>query len=130
MSRLSERIENFNKAFDMFERTYNLYLSNKENEAYQLAIAQGFEIIFELSWKVMKDYLESKGILTVTPKESIKQAFAANILPNAQIWIDMIKDRNFSSHEYNFKHMSEILEKIEKLYYNEIVNFQKFVRGL
>ena len=51
MSRLSERIENFNKAFDMFERTYNLYIS-------------------------------------------------------------------------------EILEKIEKLYYNEIVNFQKFVRGL
>lgn len=130
MSRLSERIENYNRAFGMFERTFQNYILDKTNETYQLAIVKSFEIIFELSWKVMKDYIQSKGIITSSPREVIKQAFATNILPNAQIWIDMIKDRNFSSHEYNFERMDEILTKIETTYYKEIISFNDFVKGL
>ena len=102
---------------------------DKSNEAYQLALAQSFEIIFELSWKVMKDYLKVKGITTVTPKDTIKQAFASDILSEAQVWIDMINDRNFSVHEYNFKKINEIPEKISNVYYNEIVNFHNSIRG-
>lgn len=130
MSRLTERIENFTNAFEMFDRTFQLYLTDKTNETYQLAIAQGFEIVFELSWKIMKDYLQTKGIMANTPKDSIKQAFAGNYLNNAQVWIDMANDRNFSSHEYNFKRMNEILDKIETIYYKEIVSFSKFVKEL
>lgn len=130
MSRLTERIENFTNAFEMFDRTFQLYLTDKTNETYQLAIAQGFEIVFELSWKIMKDYLQTKGIVASTPKDSIKQSFAANFLNNAQAWIDMASDRNFSSHEYNFKRMNEILDKIETIYYKEIVSFSKFVKEL
>lgn len=130
MSRLSERIENFNKAFDMLERTYRLYLGDNDNETYQLAMIQGFEIVFELSWKVMKDFLKTKGIITNTPKETIKQAFAGNILPSAQVWIDMINDRNFSSHEYNIGRINDVLEKFTKTYYNEIMTFHEFVKGL
>lgn len=129
MSRLSERIENFNRAFEMFNRMYKQYLLDKSSEAYQLALAQSFEIIFELSWKVMKDFLKVKGITTGTPKDTIKQAFAADILPEAQVWIDMINDRNFSVHEYNFKKINEIPEKISNVYYNEIVNFHNSIRG-
>ncbi|MCM1265514.1 MAG: nucleotidyltransferase substrate binding protein [Candidatus Gastranaerophilales bacterium] len=130
MSRLSERVENFNKAFDMLERTYRLYLGDKDNEAYQLAIIQGFEIVFELSWKVMKDLLKTKGVITSTPRDTIKQAFVANILPSAQVWIDMINDRNFSSHEYNIRRINDVLEKFTKAYYDEIMAFHEFVKGL
>lgn len=130
MSRLTERIENFTNAFEMFDRTFQLYLTDKTNETYQLAIAQGFEIVFELSWKIMKDYLQTKGVVANTPKDSIKQAFSANFLNNAQIWIDMANDRNFSSHEYNFNRMNEILDKIEMIYYKEIVSFSKFIKEL
>ena len=130
MSRLSERIENFNRAFEMFNRVHKQYLLDKSNETYQLALAQSFELIFELSWKVMKDFLKVKGITTGTPKDTIKQAFASNLLPGAQVWIDMINDRNFSVHEYNFKKINEILEKISNVYYNEIINFYNNIRGM
>lgn len=130
MSRLSERIENYNRAFELLERTYKLYNKDKYNEAYQLAVVQGFEIVFELSWKVMKDYLKSQGIVTNTPRETIKQAFATNILSNAQSWIDMINDRNFSSHEYNLEKIDEILNNFSKVYYDDMKSFYEFVKGL
>ena len=103
MSRLSERIENFNRAFNLYVQAHNAYVADKENQLMQLAMAQGFEIVFELGWKCLKDYLASKNIEEYTPRDVIKAAFRANILPTAQIWIDMAKDRNASSHEYNEK---------------------------
>lgn len=130
MSRLTERIENFNRAFDLLERTFQLYNTDKSNEAYQLAIIQGFEIVFELSWKVMKDYLKTQGVITTTPKDTIKQAFVANILPDAQNWVDMIGDRNFSSHEYNLEKIDEILGKFSQVYYHDLKYFHEFVKGL
>ena len=41
----------------------------------------------------------------------------------------MINDRNFSVHEYNFKKINEIPEKISNVYYNEIGNFHNSIRG-
>ena len=123
MSRLSERIENFNRAFNLYVQAHNAYVADKEDQLMQLAMVQGFEIVFELGWKCLKDYLASKNIEEYTPRDVIKAAFRANILPTAQIWIDMAKDRNASSHEYNEKKVEEIIEKIGSIYYEELTRF-------
>ena len=128
MSRLEERIENFNRAFELYKRMYNMHINNKDDEAYRLAMAQCFEIVFEISWKLMKDYLKIKGIdEPTTPNETFKSMFATENLPNAQIWIDMTKDRNFSSHEYNIKKFDEIIEKIDTIYYDVMNKFYLWV---
>ena len=125
MSRLSERIENFNKAYNLFAMARDAYVSNKSNDINKLALVQSFEIITELGWKVLKDYLASKGIDVYTPKDCIKEAFSTNFLPTAQIWIDMIKDRNSSSHEYNIDKVDSIIERISSEYFNEIKRFKE-----
>ena len=124
MSRLSERIENFNKAYNLFDIACKSYLKEPQNEVNKLAIIQGFEIVFELGWKVLKDYLKTKEVEVFTPKDTIKSAFSANILPTAQVWIDMAADRNASSHEYNEEKVSKILENISTVYYKEISDFK------
>ena len=125
MSRLSERIENFNKAYELFAMARNEYVNNKSNNINRLALVQSFEIITELGWKVLKDYLAWKGIEVFTPKDCIKEAFTINFLPTAQIWIDMVKDRNSSSHEYDMEKVDLILEKISLEYYDEITRFKE-----
>lgn len=125
MTRLSERIENFNKAYNLFEIAQNSYTNNKQNDIYKLAIVQAFEIVYELGWKVIKDFLKTKDIETFTPRDTIKEAFAANILPSAQIWIDMAKDRNASSHEYNQDKVNLILENISATYFYELKRFKE-----
>lgn len=124
MSRLEERLVNFNKAFFIYERAVNAYEKDSEEILMHLALVQSFEICFELAWKVIKDYLKEKGIEAYTPKDVIKEAFAANIIPDGQLWIDMINDRNASSHEYNLEKVSVILEKICSEYYKELIRFK------
>ena len=124
MSRLSERIENFNRAFELYKEMQNGYIKDKTNNAYRLGLTQSFEIISELGWKVLKDYLYSEGVDANTPKEVIKEAYQKEILKNGQIWIDMIKARNSTSHEYNMDKIDLILENISTIYFEELSNFK------
>lgn len=125
MSRLTERIENFNKAFRLFELACSAFKENETNDINKLALVHCFKIIIELSWKVLKDYLETKGIRALTPNDVIKEAFSAEIISDGQIWLSMIKDRNTSSHEYNMNKVDEILIKISSTYYSELSRFSK-----
>lgn len=67
------------------------------------ARSQRFEFTLELAWKTLKDYLEHEGQLIdpVTPRNVIKEAFAARVLSDGQVWIDMLDHRNLLSHTYN-----------------------------
>lgn len=124
-TRLTERIENFNNAFLLLKKSNAKYVTDKTDDIYKLALIQSFEITFELGWKVLKDYLFSKDIEVFTPRDVIKSAFSSEILPSAQIWIDMAKDRNASSHEYNYDKVDKILERISGEYFEELCRFQK-----
>ena len=130
MSRLFERIENFNKTLNIFNKCCNAYNKNKNDEVAQMALIQSFEICCELAWKVLKDYLKTKGIITTTPKDTIKKAFKSEIISNGQIWIDMINDRNISSHEYNSDIITLIFDKILSEYFGELNNFSLWLGGL
>lgn len=124
MSRLTERIENFNKAFDIYMQAVEEYKKNSSNVLVHLALIQSFEICFELGWKVLKDYLKESGIAVFTPRDVIKEAFASNIIKNGQIWMNMADDRNASAHEYNMEKINVILKKISTDYYEELVLFK------
>ena len=130
MSRLTERIENFNRAYSIFELANCAYRQDEENDINKLALTQAFEIVIELGWKVLKDYLAQKGIRALTPNDVIKEAFSAEIISDGQIWINMVKDRNTSSHEYNIDKVDEILAKVSTIYYNELKSFCKWLEEL
>jgi nucleotidyltransferase substrate binding protein (TIGR01987 family) len=64
-----------------------------------------FEYCFELAWKTVKDYMEQSGFVfpIVTPRQVLKDAFAARIIADGQVWIDMLDHRNLLSHTYSQK---------------------------
>jgi nucleotidyltransferase substrate binding protein (TIGR01987 family) len=57
----------------------------------------------ELAWKALKDFLEDCGasLTSVTSKSVIKAAFAARLIPDGQLWIDILEKRNLVSHTYD-----------------------------
>lgn len=61
---------------------------------------QRFEFVIEIFWKALKRALEYEGIVVKTPRESLKQAFAAGWLHNETAWLDMLDSRNTTSHLY------------------------------
>lgn len=129
MSRLEERIENFNRAFEILTNAKNAYTQDKENILMHMALFQAYEVCFELSWKVLKDYLAENGLPVYLPKEVIKEAFNKNVIENGQIWIDMLDARNAASHEYKMDKINLILDKISTTFYNELLKFSNWLAG-
>lgn len=130
MSRLEERIENFNRAFEILNNAVKAYNQEKENILMHMALVQAYEVCFELSWKVLKDYLAENGLPVYLPKEVIKEAFNKNVIENGQIWIDMLDARNATSHEYKMDKINLILEKISTTYYEELLKFSNWLAGI
>ena len=88
------------------------------NQLEKEGVVQRFEYTLELAWKTVKDYLEVSGIVltSVTPRQVIKDAFAAKILADGQIWVAMIDHRNLLSHTYDPVNFEEAVVAIHDRY--------------
>ncbi len=59
--RWKQRFDNFEKSFKLLEKYSKEPISNELERA---GIIQFFETTFELSWKLLKDYLEAEGYVS------------------------------------------------------------------
>ena len=99
--RWKQRFQNFEKAYlllnEIADRDIDSF-SQLEKEG----VVQRFEIIIELSWKVLKDYLENEGYDNVkNGKQAIRQAFQDEIITDAEGWMKALQQRNLTSHTYD-----------------------------
>lgn len=83
-------------------------------------VIQRFEFTFELLWKALKLYLEHQGIIVKTPRESFVEAFRINLVDDEKIFLDMLEDRNNTSHIYDKATSEKIFNRIKKNYLSEI----------
>jgi nucleotidyltransferase substrate binding protein (TIGR01987 family) len=99
--RWKQRFENYQKALRLLHEA--LADVERLSELEKEGAVQRFEFTVELAWKTLKDYLESSGAVLdpVTPKSAVKQAFAAGIISDGQLWVDMLDCRNRLSHTYD-----------------------------
>ena len=87
------------------------------SELEEQGLIQAFEFTHELAWNVLKDYLESQGIQGVIgSKGATREAFKSGLIAEGEVWMDMIKSRNQTSHTYNEETANEITEAILKRY--------------
>ena len=86
------------------------------NELDKDGVIQRFEFTFELLWKSLKALLAYEGIECYSPKSCIKEAFKAGKIPDDEIFLDMLEDRNLSSHIYDKHKSEEIFERIKRVY--------------
>lgn len=88
-------------------------------------LIQRFEYTHELAWNVMKDFLENAGNNNIFgSKDATKEAFAAGLITNGEVWMDMIKSRNKTSHTYNEETADDIFMKIVHEYYHVFNQFR------
>jgi len=52
----------------------------------------------------------------ITPRSVIKQAFAARIIADGQVWIDMLEQRNLMSHTYDSTTFETVFHSISGRY--------------
>lgn len=121
--RWQQRFENLNKAYKQLGN--NLSIS-QPNDAEKQGIIKSFEYTFELSWKTLKDYIESEGIVVNSPRAVIKQAFQLQIVTDGDTWIDMLDQRNLMAHTYDEQRAEKALNLIRDHYnaaIQQLINF-------
>ena len=62
---------------------------------------QAFEYTFELSWKMLKKALSSKGIEAFSQKDVLRQSALVGFIGDVEVWFDLLKKRNLTVHTYN-----------------------------
>ena len=81
------------------------------------ATIQRFEFTYELSWKLMKSYLEYTGNLEGSnPRAAIQESFKEGIITEGEIWLQMLQDRNLTSHTYDEGTAMKIYNNIKNEY--------------
>ena len=72
----------------------------KDRELVVEGTIQRFEFVIELIWKTLKRALEYEGIFPKTPRESLREAFKIGWIKEEELWLDMLNQRNTTSHGY------------------------------
>ena len=79
-------------------------VAQTESDLIRDATIQRFEFTFEVVWKTLKLYLERQGHECGGPRPTLKKAFPENLIPTpeeADVWLEMLEDRNLTSHAYD-----------------------------
>lgn len=95
-------------------------IKQAKDELDKDGVIQRFEFTFELLWKALKIYLEHQGIIAKTPRDSFVEAFRINLFDDEKIFLDMLEDRNNTSHIYDRVTSEKIYNRIKKNYSSEI----------
>lgn len=113
---MRERVKRY---FDDFEKAY-INLDNAIREAKDDLDIDGtikrFELCYELSWKLIKEYLADMGTICNNPRDTFKQAFINELIDDDEKWLKMIEDRNHLVHVYTESQSREIFASIKNLY--------------
>jgi len=81
------------------------------------ATIKRFEFSCELTWKTVKKVLEAEEeIIAKSPKQVLQQAYLLDLIDDEQLWIDMLKARNLTSHTYKQDLALEIYNQIADYY--------------
>lgn len=112
--RWKQRFYNFRSAL----RNLDSALAIPHPDVIQRAgMVQFFEMCFELSWNVLKDYLEEQGFVEEkTPRATLKKAFELGLVEDGSAWLKGLEDRNLSSYIYNEQIARDIEAMITGIY--------------
>ncbi len=125
-----QRYSNYCKAFDKLEVAVNLLKNGQSQDDDVVALLregliQRFEYTHELAWNVMKDYAEYQGHVDVRgSRDAMRKAFEMNLISDKR-WMESIKDRNETSHNYDEQESLNIYNVIVDVYYPLFCQFKE-----
>lgn len=126
-----QRFDSYTRALEQLKQAVELRKERPLSELEQQGMIQAFEFTHELAWKCLKDFLEDRGNKEIYgSKDAVREAFRLGVLENGQIWMDMIKSRNSSSHTYNRATAESIVESISSHYFSEFEELYNFLSRL
>lgn len=111
---------NLKKAYKKLVEVSNLY--DGKDEIVRDSLIQRFEFTYELTHKTLKEAMKYLGVTLENsfPRTIYKKAYVNNLISDDKVWINLLEDRNVTSHIYNETLSDEIAYRIVNLYVEAI----------
>lgn len=123
--RWHQRFDNYRKALSQLNEAIEIMNSKQLSNLEKQGVIQSFEYTHELAWKTLKDFLLSRGTVDLFgSRDVVRESFQLGLIENGEIWMEMIKSRNLTSHTYNEATADEIITLIHDHYFSEFVLLQ------
>ncbi len=116
-------IKKLERAFNRLDQAVKIAKDDLDKDG----VIQRFEFAAELLWKILKIVLEYNKVECYSPRDCIKKAFRYALIDDDEIVLDILDDRNRSSHIYDEKTSEEIFKRIKEIYISSI---DKIIKNL
>lgn len=127
MTQKDEKICKFTEATQRLSEALAAYRQDS-SDIIRDGVIQRFEFCTELAWKATREYLLDQGYTEInSPKSVMRRAYADGIISNDEAWIDLINDRNLTSHIYDDATAAQIFNKIQSTYTQMLVDLAAYL---
>ncbi|WP_084221910.1 HI0074 family nucleotidyltransferase substrate-binding subunit [Mesobacillus subterraneus] len=115
MNKMMVKMEDLERALSKLKES--LSRDPEQDDIVIDATIKRFEFTYELSWKLMKSYLEYTGVTDLSsPRSTIKAAFKVGLITDGELWLKMLEDRNRTPHTYDESTALDIYNNIKNIY--------------
>lgn len=126
-----QRLSNYVRALSQLDAAVSLANQRPLSALEQQGMIQSFEYTHELSWNVLRDYLIDQGTSPLYGSiDTVREAFAVGLIEDGETWMEMIRDRNQSSHTYNIAIANAIVDRVVNTYIHAFKALQNTFEGL
>lgn len=107
---------NLKKAYSRLKEVSDLY--DGKDDIVRDSLIQRFEFTYELTHKTLKEFMKYLGVTLENsfPRTIFKKAYVNNLISDDKVWINLLEDRNSTSHIYNEDMLNEIADRIVHQY--------------
>ncbi|MBF0138293.1 MAG: nucleotidyltransferase substrate binding protein [Magnetococcales bacterium] len=124
--RWQQRFQNYLRALQTLDEAAELARVRALTRLEQQGLIQGFEFTHELAWNLLKDYLEAKGFTDlIGSKDATRTAFKNGLIEAGEVWMEMIRARNLTSHSYSSDIAQAVVDDVLLKFYPAFVALAK-----
>jgi nucleotidyltransferase substrate binding protein (TIGR01987 family) len=127
-TRWKQRFYNYQKALVQLTKFID---KGELSELEEQGIIKVFEYTYELAWKVIKDYYEEQGEVSIQgSRDALRLAFQRGLITDGDNWMKMIKSRIASVHTYNLEVAQQINQDIHDIYFQLFIELKEKMETL
>lgn len=124
------RLSNFERALGQLNDAAMLAETRTLNNLELQGLIKAFELVHELSWRLLKDYFAYQGDPTIRgSRDAFRMALNMNLIGDGDTWMQMIASRNRTVHTYDESLARELSHTIVRDYLPCFKDLADVMRG-
>ena len=116
--KLFERLGTFKSAVERLAEVIEIRKRRMLSPIECDSLIKRFEFSYEMAWKLLMSYEKESGITELRgTKDIIRRAHSMSLIDNGEAWLEMVDDRNKTSHLYDEDMAKDVVDEIINTYY-------------